>query len=172
MVNDLQTPLEAISSMADSAIEQQSGSMTPGHELLVIASEARRATAIVTRLVSFAQPEQTPAEPVELNQLLRNLIQFREREWKACGIHLSNLIKEKRPVYVLGSQGQFEQVFLNLLVHAEQALEEEMEKRITVRADVLAKRVFIEQLDAKLPRFVEFAAGIGAVNDVIRLAAD
>src|SRR5207244_4359611 len=132
VVNDLQTPLEAISSMANSAIEQHSGSMPPGHELLVIASEAKRATAIVDRLVSFAQPEQAAAEPVELNELLRHLIQFREREWKACGIQLTNLMKEKRPVHVLGSRGQLEQVFLNLLVHAEQALEEVTEKRITV----------------------------------------
>jgi signal transduction histidine kinase/CheY-like chemotaxis protein len=165
VVNDLQTPLEAISSMADSAIEQHSGSMAPGHELLVIASEARRATAIVTRLVSFAQPEQAPAEPVELNQMLRHLIQFREREWKACGIHLSNLVREKRPVYVLGSQGQLEQVFLNLLVHAEQALEEETDKRITVRADVLAKRVFIEiGYSAALRRVVTAEQGTTVVS--------
>ncbi len=141
VVNDLQTPLEAISSMADSALEQHSG--PPGHELLVIASEARRASAIVTRLVSFVQPENAQAEPVELNLLVRNLMQFREREWKACGIQLRNLTKET-PLYVLGSQGQLEQVILNLFVHAEQSLEEALEKRITVRADLLANRVFIE----------------------------
>jgi nitrogen-specific signal transduction histidine kinase/CheY-like chemotaxis protein len=142
VVNDLQTPLEAISSMADSALEQHKGS-PPGHELLVIASEARRASAIVTRLVSFVQPEHAQAEPVELNVLLRNLMQFREHEWKACGIQLRNLTKEK-PLYVLGSQGQLEQVFLNLFVHAEQSLEEALEKRITVRAELLASRVYIE----------------------------
>jgi signal transduction histidine kinase len=142
VVNDLQTPLEAISSMAQSAIEQHSGS-APGHELLVIASEAKRATALVARLVSFGQPEQVQSEPVQLNRLLRNLIQFREREWKACGIQLRNLLKDT-PLYVLGSEGQLEQVFLNLFVHAEQSLEDAIEKRITVRADVLAKRVFIE----------------------------
>lgn len=142
VVNDLQTPLEAISSMADSALEQHTGS-APGHELLVIASEARRAAAIVTRLVSFAQPEHAQPEPVELNALLRSLIQFREHEWKACGIQLRNLTKDK-PLYALGSQGQLEQVFLNLFVHAEQSLEEALEKRITVRADKLANRVFIE----------------------------
>jgi C4-dicarboxylate-specific signal transduction histidine kinase/CheY-like chemotaxis protein len=141
VVNDLQTPLEAISSMADSALEQHTG--PPGHELLVIASEARRASAIVTRLVSFVQPEHAQSEPVELNILLRNLMQFREHEWKACGIQLRNLTKEK-PLYVLGSYGQLEQVFLNLFVHAEQLLEEAPEKRITVRADLLANRVFIE----------------------------
>ena len=94
VVNDLQTPLEAISSMADSALEQHSG--PPGHELLVIASEARRASAIVTRLVSFVQPENAQAEPVELNLLLRNLMQFREREWKAWPISSSGWPKWTR----------------------------------------------------------------------------
>ncbi len=142
VVNDLQTPLEAISTMADSALEVQTGAPPP-HELLVIASEARRATAIVTRLVSFAQPEQARAEPVDLNLLLRGLIQFREREWKASGIQSANMTKEK-PLWVFGSQGQLEQVFLNLFVHAEQSLEEALEKRLAVRADRLANRVFIE----------------------------
>jgi signal transduction histidine kinase/CheY-like chemotaxis protein len=141
VVNDLQTPLEAISSMADSALAEHTGS-APGHELLVIASEARRAAAIVTRLVSFAQPEQAQAEPVELNLILRNLIQFREREWKACGIQLTDQTKGKA-LWVLGSQGQLEQVFLNLFVHAEQSLEEAPEKRIAVRSDRMAGRVFV-----------------------------
>ena len=141
VVNDLQTPLAAILSMSESAIENQSGK--PAHELLVIASEARRASAIVSRLVSFAQPEQVEAAPVELNQLLRSLIRFREREWKASGIQLRNSMKDE-PLFVMGSQGQLEQVFLNLFVHAEQALEDAAEKNITVRADVLAKKVFIE----------------------------
>jgi signal transduction histidine kinase/CheY-like chemotaxis protein len=142
VVNDLQTPLEAISSMADSALAEHIGS-APGHELLVIASEARRAAAIVTRLISFAQPEQAQAEPVELQLMLRNLIQFRDREWKACGIQLTNLTKGKA-LWVLGSQGQLEQVFLNLFVHAEQALEEAPEKRIAVRMDRMAGHVYVE----------------------------
>jgi len=68
VVNDLQTPLEAISSMADSALEQHAGS-TPGHELLVIASEpggdGPRHEACLVR------PARTgTSEPVALNQLL------------------------------------------------------------------------------------------------------
>ncbi|MGH9722409.1 MAG: hybrid sensor histidine kinase/response regulator [Bryobacteraceae bacterium] len=145
VVNELHTPLAAISTMAQSALEAHGGPAhsASSHELLVIASEARRASAIVSRMVSFAQPEQVQAEPVELNQVLRSLIRFREREWKACGIQLRSLMKEA-PLYVMGSQGQLEQVFLNLFVHAEQSLEDVTEKRLTVRADVLAKRVFVE----------------------------
>ena len=45
---------------------------------------------------------------------------------------------------MLGSQGQLEQVFLNLLVHAEQSLAEAPQKLITVRTSVLAKRLLVE----------------------------
>jgi CheY-like chemotaxis protein len=168
VVNDLQTPLEAISSMAGSALEQHTGS-PPGHELLVIASEARRASAIVTRLVSFVQPEHAQSEPVELNMLLRNLIQFREHEWKACGIQLRNLTKEK-PLYVMGSHGQLEQVFLNLFVHAEQALEGAPEKWLKVRADLMASRVFIEiGYSAALPQGSSSEGEVGTLGlDVCR----
>ncbi|MEO7649077.1 MAG: GAF domain-containing protein [Bryobacteraceae bacterium] len=142
VVNDLQTPLEAVSSMAESALEQYPNSPA-AHELLVIASEAKRASAIVERLVSFAQPEHAQAEPADVSVILQSLIRFREREWKACGIQLKSHLKDE-PLFVLGAYGQLEQVFLNLLVHAEQSLEEVNEKCITVRADVLARKVFIE----------------------------
>jgi signal transduction histidine kinase len=151
VVNDLQTPLAAITGMAESSLEKDPGS-ADSHELLVIASEAKRASAIVSRLVSFAQPEHVRPEPVDLIGLLRGLIRFREREWKACGIHLRNMLKDQK-LYVLASQGQIEQVFLNLLVHAEQVLEEVADKRMQVRADVLAKRIFIEiRYSAPAPR--------------------
>ncbi|MFN0170167.1 MAG: histidine kinase dimerization/phospho-acceptor domain-containing protein [Bryobacteraceae bacterium] len=150
VVNDLRTPLAAISGMAESAIEKYRGSQD-NHELLVIASEAKRASAIVERLVSFAQPEHVKPEPVEIIGLLRGLIRFREREWKASGIQLRNMLKDQK-LFVTASQGQIEQVFLNLLVHAEQSLEDVAEKRIAVRADVLARRVFIEIRYTAAPR--------------------
>ena len=49
-----------------------------------------------------------------------------------------------RPLMIMGSQGQLEQVFLNLLVHAEQTMTDVTEKIIVVRTSVLARRVLIE----------------------------
>ena len=48
------------------------------------------------------------------------------------------------PATVLGSHGQLEQVFLNLLVHAEQSLSDASEKLITVRSSVVARRILVE----------------------------
>ena len=53
-------------------------------------------------------------------------------------------LTSREPLYVLGSQGQLEQVFLNLLVHAEQSLVDAPQKVITMRTSVLAKRLLVE----------------------------
>jgi signal transduction histidine kinase len=136
IVNDLKTPLASISNLA-----QDCGA---GPEnLRGIATEAQRASEIVNRLLGFAGTGQTQTLPVELNGLLRNLIEFREREWKVRGIRARNLLADE-PMTVQGSQGQLEQVFLNLLVHAEQSLLDASEKLITIRTSVVARRILVE----------------------------
>ncbi|HVN05021.1 MAG TPA: GAF domain-containing protein [Bryobacteraceae bacterium] len=135
IVNDLQTPLASISNLA------QSGGGPA--DLAGIAAQARRASEIVSRLVGFAGSGPAQTQPVELNALLRNLMEFREREWKVRGIRVRSLLADE-PLTVLGSHGQLEQVFLNLLVHAEQTLSDTNEKVITLRTSLVARRVLVE----------------------------
>jgi len=151
VVNDLRTPLAAIASLS------QPGSAAESLE--AIAAEASRASEIVDRLVGFAGTGPAQTQPVELNGLLRNLIQFREREWKVRGIRARSLFADE-PLTVLGSHGQLEQVFLNLLVHAEQALSESPEKTITVRTSLVARRVLVEIGFSEAKSADPFAAGV------------
>jgi GAF domain-containing protein len=140
VVEELEAPLASISRYAQAALANPERGRAG---LEALSTEARRAADIVNRLVSFAGSEPAKAQPVELNQLLRSLIEFREREWKARGIRVRELTTPE-PLQVLGSQGQLEQVFLNLLIYAEQALTETSEKLIVVRTSLLAKRILVE----------------------------
>jgi CheY-like chemotaxis protein len=142
VVNELQTPLQSIADLAHLALDRHSLDAAE-RDLHAIASEARKSSVIVARLVSYAAAEQAEAKPVSVSALLRSLIEFRESEWKASGIRLDETISSE-PLAVLGSQGQLEQVFLNLLVHAEQALAEAQRKVIAIRTSVLAKRLLVE----------------------------
>jgi CheY-like chemotaxis protein len=98
---------------------------------------------MVARLVSFAANEQMESRPVSVTALLHNLLEFREGDWKASGIRVRDLTTSE-PLFVMGLQGQLEQVLLNLLVHAEQALADAPQKVITVRTSVLARRLLVE----------------------------
>src|SRR5271157_157036 len=142
VVNELQTPLSSISDLATRALEKSHASPAE-RDVAAIAAEAQKAAAMVARLVSFAAAEQVEARQVPVGTLWRNLIDFRESDWKASGIRVRNLTS-REPLYVLGSQGQLEQVFLNLLVHAEQSLADAPQKAITIRTSVLARRLLVE----------------------------
>jgi GAF domain-containing protein len=168
VVDELQTPLSSISDLAARA--QGKGLIGPAErEVAAIAAEAQKASSMVARLVSFAAAEQFEAHPVCITTLLRNLIEFREGDWKASGIRVRDLTS-REPLYVLGSQGQLEQVFLNLFVHAEQSLAGAPQKAITIRTSVLAKRLVVEVAFTAAPGWrkpEETAAVVGVTRSVI-----
>lgn len=168
VVNELQTPLSSITDLARRA--QEKLHLSPAErELSAIAAEAKKASAMVARLVSFAAAENVEARPVSVTALLKNLIDFRESDWKASGIRVRNLTS-REPLHVLGSHGQLEQVFLNLLVHAEQTLAEAPQKLITVRTSVLARRLVVEIVftaPSELRKPEETAAVLGVTRSVV-----
>jgi len=142
IANELQTPLSSISELASKA-EGKAGSGPAAREVSAIAAEVRKASDIVDRLVAFGGGELTEARPVCISTLLRELVEFRDADWKASGIRVVDLISPE-PLFILGARGPLERVFLNLLVHAEQSLAESAEKVITVRTVVLGRRVVVE----------------------------
>jgi CheY-like chemotaxis protein len=168
VVNELQAPLSSISELAGRALERARGGPAE-RDVLALGAEASKASSMVARLVSFAAAEQTEARHVSIATLLQNLIEFRESDWKASGIKVHDLTK-REAVSVLGSHGQLEQVFLNLLVHAEQALAESPQKLITIRTSLLAKRVLVEIAFTAPPEWQkaeETAAVLGVTRSVI-----
>ncbi|HXB68400.1 MAG TPA: GAF domain-containing protein [Candidatus Acidoferrales bacterium] len=168
VVNELQTPLSSISELAHKALEKAHGSAAE-REVAAIGAEARKAAAMVARLVSFAAAEQVEARQVEINGLLRNLIEFREGDWKASGIRVRDLTS-REPLFVIGSQGQLEQVFLNLFVHVEQSLAQAEVKSLTIRTSLIARRLLVEISFTSLPelrKMEDTASVLGVTRSVI-----
>jgi len=141
VANELRSPLQSIAKLAAVLRSQNGDASHP--ELESITTEATRANEIVGRLVSFANVEQSQAEPLDLNAILSGLLKFRAPEWKVKGVEIKSQLAVKRAI-VLGSPGQIEQVLMNLLVDAEKSAAEAREKVITVSSSLLAKRVLVE----------------------------
>src|SRR5260370_2530576 len=74
VANELRSPLESIATLA-SAVPRHTGNSH--RELESIAEEARRASEIVGRLVSFAKVEPSEAQPVDLTEIPSGLVTFR-----------------------------------------------------------------------------------------------
>jgi GAF domain-containing protein/CheY-like chemotaxis protein len=169
IANELQTPLSSISELAAEALgKAETGAA--GREISAIASEVQKAAGMVARLVGFSGSELVEARPVCISTLLRDLIEFRKGDWKASGIRIVDLISPE-PLFVLGARGQLEQVFLNLLVHAEQSLAESATKAISIRTIVLSKQLVVEIAFTAPPepphRAAETASLLGVTRSVI-----
>lgn len=146
VANELRAPLEVIlhlSLQLATALAEHKGEIAPERDLRLLAAESRRASEIVSRLVSFARPEDSEARHFDVNAMLAGLVQFREPEWKGLGLRLQNRLAPE-PAFVVGAQGQIEQVFLNLLVHAEQSAADVPSKTVTVATSLIAGRVMVE----------------------------
>lgn len=141
VANELRSPLQSIVNRASALKTAQHE--TPQAELQCIADEARRASEIVGRLVSFAKVEPAEAHPVDVNAILTSLLKFRTPECKTKGVEIRAQLAPKSAV-VMGSAGQLEQVLLNLLVDAEKSATEAREKTIVVSSSLLARRVLVE----------------------------
>jgi signal transduction histidine kinase len=142
VANDLRAPLERIQELSASLLGA-GGSSEIDLGLRQLTAEAQRAFEIVSRLVSFARPAETGTRMVDVNVLAGSLMQFREPEWKTLGLRVQNRLSPA-PAIVLGVEGQIEEVFLNLLVSAEQSASRSGSKTLEVTSSLIGGRVVVE----------------------------
>lgn len=142
VAGDLRAPLERISELSASLLTTNSAQAL-GTGLTQLAAESMRASEIVTRLVSFARPGETGARMMDIHALAGGLLQFRQPEWSALGLRVQNHLSPE-PALLLGVQGQIEEVFLNLLVYAEQCAARTPHKTLEVTSTTMAGRVNVE----------------------------
>lgn len=141
VAEELRAPIESITRMSDNLAAELPGATWS--DVRSIAAESRRASEIVARLVSFMQPTRAEARRFDINSSLRSVVDFRREQWHERGVAVRDLLCPY-PVFIHGSQGQLERVFLDLLIQAEQSLAEAQDKTITVASSVLARRILIE----------------------------
>ncbi|HZS51815.1 MAG TPA: ATP-binding protein [Bryobacterales bacterium] len=145
VAHELKNPLASLSGLSELALARY-GSGPLAQDLRAIHAEARHANTILQRLISFARPQKSGPVLVDINAVLRSVVAIRAEKWESQGIRVHVQLSTTPPI-VASDQSHLEQVFLNLLINAERALEGSREKVITVRTTIAAKRVLIHISD-------------------------
>jgi len=145
VAHELKSPLASLVGLSELALARY-GSGPLSQDLKALNSEARQASTILQRLISFARPQKTGAKLVDVNTVLRQVVSMREPKLEARGIRV-HLQLSTTPPLVANDPAHLEQVFLNLIINAERSLEEAREKLVTVRTAIVAKRVLISISD-------------------------
>jgi two-component system NtrC family sensor kinase len=92
-------------------------------DLRVILQEAQRTKQIVQNLLSFARQMPPQRNAVQLNSILRRTIQLRSYDFTSHGVEVIEHLGEGLPD-VMGDAHQLQQVFLNILNNAYDAVHE------------------------------------------------
>ena len=128
VAHELNQPLSVIktsSSFCRSKIEKEE-SIKPEilHRLLVkIDSNVDRASKIITHMRDFSRKSDAKLEPVAVNAILRNAYDIFSQQLKVRGIEVTWNLTDNLP-RVMADPGRLEQVFINLLINARDAIEE------------------------------------------------
>ena len=135
VAHELNNPLAGISAFAQLLLAEKRFPPDQRTAAETIYSEARRASRIVQNLLTFARQHKAEKGPTSVNQVLDDTLELRGYELRVRGIDVRREYDESLPD-TMGDAHQLQQVFLNLITNAEQAMEraEGRHHRLTVRS--------------------------------------
>ena len=123
VAHEVNNPLAAIVGFTDLLMENPEVPATAKEELRVILEQAQRTRAIVHNLLSFARQMPPRREPLQVNSVLRQTLKLRAYDLSSHGVEVLEHYDEELPV-VLGDPHQLQQVFLNIVNNAYDAVQE------------------------------------------------
>jgi two-component system NtrC family sensor kinase len=123
VAHEVNNPLTAILGFADLLMENPDLPETARKDMRVILQEAQRTKQIVQNLLSFARQMPPQRNGVQLNAILRRTIQLRSYDFNSHGVDVVEHLDEGLPE-VMGDAHQLQQVFLNILNNAYDAVHE------------------------------------------------
>jgi PAS domain S-box-containing protein len=121
VAHELNNPLATILSSAERLSQRATLEEPVRRGLETILSESERAARIVRNLLTFARKRQTTRAMVDLNQVVRETIALRAYEQRVTNITVIEALAAGLP-HVFADGHQVQQVLLNLMINAEQAM--------------------------------------------------
>jgi len=144
VAHEVNTPLTGISSYTQLLLEDLPRSDPRRRTLAKIEAQTRRAARIVNSLLNLARPEESTFEVLMLNDAVRETLQLFEPQVRGRELRLLVELSEGDTA-VLGHKGKLQQVLLNLLINARDAVGPGGQIRIATRR--LGRRVVAEVED-------------------------
>jgi two-component system NtrC family sensor kinase len=123
VAHEVKNPLTSILGFADLLMENPTLPETARKDLRVILQEAQRTKEIVQKLLTFARQMPPERKPIQLNTIVRRTVQLRAYFFYSHGVEVIEHLQEPLP-YVIGDPDQLQQVFLNILNNAYDAVRE------------------------------------------------
>ena len=123
VAHEVNNPLAAILGFTDLLLENPEVPISAREDLQIILQETQRTKDIVQDLLSFARQRPVQRELVQVNSVLRQTIKLRSYDFASHGVEVVEDFEEALAA-ALGDSQQLQQVFLNILNNAYDAVQE------------------------------------------------
>jgi PAS domain S-box-containing protein len=146
VAHELNNPLNNINLILGNLIDQvhdrpveREGLLLP---LKLAMAQVLKASTIIAHLRAFGRMAPMEREPVPINEVLKSAVDLMQEQLRLRTIELTASLSASNPV-VLGNRIQLEQVFLNLLTNARDAVDSRAKKTIAMSSAVQGDAVEI-----------------------------
>ncbi len=147
VAHEVNNPLAAILGFTDLLLENPEVPVSAREDLQIILQETQRTKDIVQDLLSFARQRPVQREPVQVNTVLRQTLKLRSYDFASHGVEVTEEFDETLGP-ALGDAQQLQQVFLNILNNAYDAVQETGRRgRIAIRTEREANSVQVVVTD-------------------------
>lgn len=144
VAHEVNTPLTGISSYTQLLLEDLPEGDPRRDALEKIEAQSRRASDIANSLLNLARPERAALEPIAVNDAVREVVRLFEPQIRGKGVRLETRLEPAVPL-VAGHRGKLQQVLLNLLLNARDAVDGD--GRIAISTSCRGDRVLLEVED-------------------------
>ncbi|CCW36385.1 histidine kinase,HAMP domain-containing protein,histidine kinase [Chthonomonas calidirosea] len=146
VAHELNQPLAIIRGIAQQIIADDSLPEEIRADLEIIEGQTGRMVKIIRHLRTFCRMGTTDFSLVDVNEVIRNCFILVGAQLKAHNVEVDLQLSEGLPS-VLGDANELEQVFLNLITNARDALEDRANALITIVSKVQNNKVVVEFRD-------------------------
>jgi PAS domain S-box-containing protein len=122
VAHEINTPLAVICSYAQMLSKQLKGDARLAPVLDKITQQSFRAAEIANGLLNFSRTSSTEFRNTDLNQVIRDTLSLLEHQFKTAQIEVDLELAGDLPL-IHGNPGKLQQVFLNLLLNAKEAMQ-------------------------------------------------
>lgn len=121
IMHEINNPLSSVVGFTELLMSRKDLPAGAKDDLNIINGEAQHIVQIAKGILTFARQQKPEKEPADIHIIIQRVLQLRAHEHKVNNIAVDIRFAPDLP-RVMGNVGQLQQVFLNLIANAEQAM--------------------------------------------------